>query len=128
MITCNLNPFIISNLNDTISLDNVEANILDGSVAIQIPKLVNDEIERNKKCVDYINECRNSMNPFRKSIFPIGSATILNVRQLFNDIQDITNNFMHLQLTQENIESMNAQLDEVYSQFLNYNKKYITHI
>lgn len=108
----------------------VKVDLLKPSVTIYIPYKVWDEIERNNKRIEYINEVREKAkrNPMYDNRFPEGSTPVRDIDQLLEDIEKIENNYVFESLDKPTTNSLHNQLQVIFDRFVNDYNSYTMYI
>ena len=132
-----INPYIGANTfqdilvteDERLSTDMVTVNLLKHSASIEIPVEVQEEIERNNKRIDYINEVRE--NQKRKpwdNRFPVGNTPVKDVEKLDADIREVKQKFICDVLNSETIHALDSTLRSIFDRFLMDSPEYTKYI
>lgn len=108
----------------------IGVDLFKSSVKVTVPLVVEDEIERNTKRIEYIEEIREQAkrNPIHDNRFPEGNTAVRDVQRLIDDIEHITNMYVNEPITKSIIQSMHWQLNDIFDRFVNDRDSYIMYI
>ena len=108
----------------------IGVDLFKSSVKVTVPLVVEDEIERNVKRIEYIEEIREKAkrNPMYDNRFPEGNTAVRDVQRLIDDIEHITSMYVNEPITESIIQSMHWRLNDIFDRFVNDRDSYITHI
>lgn len=115
---------------ERLSTDIVKVGLLKHSIKINIPEKIFEEIERNNKRIEYINEAREKANRIPcENRFPIGLTPVDDVPKFYSDLLDIENRFIGEVLnTTETTHLMDEMLQGIFDRFLNHDPEYMKYI
>lgn len=108
----------------------IGVDLFKSSVKVTVPLVVEEEIERNAKRVEYIEEIREKAkrNPMYDNRFPEGNTPVRDVQRLIDDIEHITSMYVNEPITESTIQSMHWQLNDIFDRFVNDRDSYIMYI
>lgn len=108
----------------------IGVDLFKSSVKVTVPLVVEDEIERNTKRIEYIEEIREKAkrNPIHDNRFPEGNTPVRDVQRLIDDIEHITSMYVNEPITESIIQSMHWQLNDIFDRFVNDHDSYIMYI
>lgn len=108
----------------------IGVDLFKSSVKVTVPLAVEDEIERNTKRIEYIEEIREKAkrNPIHDNRFPEGNTPVRDVQKLIDDIEHITSMYVNEPITESIIQSMHWQLNDIFDRFVNDHDSYIMYI
>lgn len=108
----------------------IGVDLFKSSVKVTVPLAVEDEIERNTKRIEYIEEIREKAkrNPIHDNRFPEGNTPVRDVQRLIDDIEHITSMYVNEPITESTIQSMHWQLNDIFDRFVNDHDSYIMYI
>lgn len=108
----------------------IGVDLFKSSVKVTVPLVVEDEIERNAKRIEYIEEIREKAkrNPIHDNRFPEGNTPVRDVQRLIDDIEHITSMYVNEPITESTIQSMHWQLNGIFDRFVNDRDSYIMYI
>lgn len=107
----------------------IGVDLFKSSVKVTVPLAVEDEIERNAKRIEYIEEIRESQKePYTDNRFPEGNTPVRDVQRLIDDIEHITSMYVNEPITKSIIQSMHWQLNDIFDRFVNDHDSYIMYI
>lgn len=108
----------------------IGVDLFKSSVKVTVPLAVEDEIERNTKRIEYIEEIREKAkrNPIHDNRFPEGNTPVRDVQRLIDDIEHITSMYVNEPITESTIQSMHWQLNGIFDRFVNDHDSYIMYI
>lgn len=108
----------------------IGVDLFKSSVKVTVPLAVEDEIERNAKRIEYIEEIRKKAKrtPIHDNRFPEGNTPVRDVQRLIDDIEHITSMYVNEPITKSIIQSMHWQLNDIYDRFVNDHDSYIMYI
>lgn len=108
----------------------IGVDLFKSSVKVTVPLVVEEEIERNAKRIEYIEEIREKAkrNPIHDNRFPEGNTPVRDVQRLIDDIEHITSMYVNEPITESTIQSMYWQLNGIFDRFVNDHDSYIMYI
>lgn len=108
----------------------IGVDLFKSSVKVTVPLVVEEEIERNAKRIEFIEEIREKgkRNPMYYNRFPVGSTPVRDVQRLIDDIEHITSMYVNEPITESTIQSMHWQLNGIFDRFVNDYNSYIMYI
>ena len=108
----------------------IGVDLFKSSVKVTVPLVVEEEIERNAKRIEYIEEIREKAkrNPIHDNRFPEGNTPVRDVQRLIDDIEHITSMYVNEPITESIIQSMHWQLNGIFDRFVNDRDSYIMYI
>ena len=108
----------------------IGVDLFKSSVTVTVPLVVEEEIERNAKRIEFIEEIREKAkrNPIHYNRFPEGSTPVRDVQRLIDDIEHITSMYVNEPITESTIQSLHWQLNGIFDRFVNDQHSYIMYI
>lgn len=108
----------------------IGVDLFKSSVKVTVPLVVEEEIERNAKRIEYIEEIREKAkrNPIHDNRFPEGNTPVRDVQRLIDDIEHISSMYVNEPITESTIQSMHWQLNDIFDRFVNDHDSYIMYI
>ena len=90
----------------------IGVDLFKSSVKVTVPLVVEEEIERNAKRIEYIEEIREKAkrNPIHDNRFPEGNTPVRDVQRLIDDIEHISSMYVNEPITESTIQSMHWQI------------------
>ena len=110
------------------STRHVKIDILRERAVVEIPDKVWELIELNERKLDFIKECRESGNPNKERIFPVGCTMVLDTDKLFKDLEHLKNDFINEEMTAMTTYQMETRLEWIFDEYLNYHETYTKYI
>lgn len=108
----------------------IGVDLFKSSVTVTVPLIVEEEIERNAKRIEYIKEVREKAKryPIYDNKFPEGNTPVRDVQRLIDDIEHITSMYVNEPITESTIQSLHWQLNGIFDRFVNDCDSYIMYI
>ena len=111
-----------------LSTRHVKIDLLKEEAEVDIPDKVLELIELNDSKIDFIKECRESRNPMKAGRFPVGGTMVLDTDKLLNDIKCVREEFINQPITTMTTSCMEAKLEVIFYEYLNYHETYTKYI
>jgi hypothetical protein len=109
------------------STEHVGVDLLRSEATVRIPEEVLERAELELRRIDFIRECRESRDPRKNTRFS-GSVPVLDVDKLIGDIMGVRDEFLNTQMNVVTTSCMEAKLQRIFHQFLNFGSEYTKYI